>query len=353
MIWLFAAFILLCGTTHWLDLITLWVPLYGLQELVKAATAIVSIFTAISLWWFLPNFLAIPSSNQLREANAALLTSQAQLIQAQKMEAVGQLTGGIAHDFNNLLQVITGSLTIMERHIAQGRIDETGRLITAIRQAAETASRLTNRLLAFSRRQTLQPRAIEPDRLVASMEELIRRTLGAGIRLDLRLGDGRWDAVCDPNQLESALSNLSINARDAMPEGGTLRIATADRTLVSDQLAGQEAAPGNYVEIEVADSGTGMSAEIASRVFEPFFTTKPIGQGTGLGLSQVCGFVKQSGGVVRLDSSPGAGHHHSPVPAGNGAERQARRRCGTTRGKRGACRRAGHLPPCARGGGPG
>jgi CheY-like chemotaxis protein len=177
-----------------------------------------------------------------------------------------------------------------------------------MRQAAESAAGLTNRLLAFSRRQALRPTAVEPDRLVGGIEDLIRRTLGPFVDLQLRLRDGRWKTVCDANQLESALLNLAINARDAMPEGGSLTIATADRTLGARDLSDQEdLKPGNYVEFEVADTGEGMTADVLAHAFEPFFTTKPAGQGTGLGLSQVYGFTRQSGGFVRIDSTPGRG----------------------------------------------
>jgi signal transduction histidine kinase/CheY-like chemotaxis protein len=303
LLWLFAAFILLCGTTHWLDLLTLWVPVYGLQGVVKALTAIVSIVTAFVLWRLLPAILALPSPAQMREANMALLSSREQLFQLQKMEAVGQLTGGIAHDFNNLLQVFTGSLEMLERRIAQGRSDQGMRYIGSMRQASDAAKRLTNRLLAFSRRQALQPRRVEPDELVRGVAEMIRRTIGPSIRLDIRLRDGRWDAICDPHELESALLNLSINARDAMPEGGILTIETTDRTLSEGELSGQ-ASPGNFVEIAVRDTGVGIAPDILSRVFEPFFTTKPTGEGTGLGLSQVYGFVRQSGGAVKIESKP-------------------------------------------------
>lgn len=306
LLWLFAAFILLCGTTHWLDVLTLWAPLYGLEGLVKAATAIASIFTAVALWWALPNFLALPSADQLRQANAALLASEERLAHAQKMEAIGQLTGGIAHDFNNLLQVITGSLAVIEQKIARGRGNETKPSIAAIQKASNAASSLINRMLAFSLRQTLLPRVIEPDKLVVGMVEMLRRTLGPEIELDLRLGRCRWSVSCDPSQLESALLNLAINARDAMPQGGVLRIATADRTLTAD-LPDPDMQSGDYVEIEVTDNGVGMSHDVLNRVFEPFFTTKPTGRGTGLGLSQIYGFVKQSGGFVRIESSPGEG----------------------------------------------
>ena len=306
-LWLFAAFILLCGTTHWLDLATLWVPLYDLQAVVKGLTALVSMGTALAVWYYLPNLLALPSSEQLRTANAELLASREQLAQSQKMDAVGQLTGGIAHDFNNLLQVISGSLALMERRIRDGRVEQAAKYIGAIKQASETAARLTNRLLAFSRRQTLQPQSTDIDRLVDTMDELLRRSLGPAIVLQVKPRDGQWYALCDPAQLESAILNLSINARDAMPEGGSLTITTYDRMLSSEDVAADEAAPGAYVELSVKDTGIGMDREVLGRVFEPFFTTKPAGEGTGLGLSQVYGFVKQSGGFVRIESTPGEG----------------------------------------------
>ncbi len=250
------------------------------------------------------------------------------LRRAQKMEAVGQLTGGIAHDFNNMLQGIAGGVEIARRRAAEGRTAEVLRYLDPARQAVDRAAGLTRRLLAFARRQRLDPKLVDPDSLVAAMADMIRRTLGPAIHLDLRLRNGRARVLCDPTELESALLNLCINARDAMPEGGQLSIATGDVQLSAADLIGHEGAePGAYVEIAVADTGQGMPPDVMERVFEPFFTTKPLGQGTGLGLSQVYGFVRQSGGIVRLESTPGHGTtarvllpHHAEAAAAAGIE---------------------------------
>ncbi len=259
------------------------------------------------------------SEAALREANetleqrvAAALTGREDIEgvhrQSQKMEAVGQLTGGIAHDFNNMLQAIGGSLELARRRVEQGRAEEVVRYVEAARRTVERGAALTHRLLAFARRQALQPRAIEPDALVEGMAELIRRTVGPGVTVESRLRDGVWSVLCDPNQLENVLLNLAINARDAMPEGGRLTIGTEDVSLGEADIAGLEGArASDYVEIAVADTGMGMDEAIQAHAFEPFFTTKPLGQGTGLGLSQVYGFVRQSGGFVRLASAPGRG----------------------------------------------
>ena len=234
--------------------------------------------------------------------------AEEKLRQAQKMEAVGQLTGGIAHDFNNMLQAIGGSLELMRRRVAQGRPGEIGRFVEAAEQVVSRATGLTHRLLAFARRQTLQPRATNLDELIKGIADLIRRTVGQAIAVELRLADGVWPVLCDANQLESALLNLAINARDAMPTGGRLVIRTVMLRLSPADVAGHEgAAPGDYVEISIADTGTGMDEVTRARAFEPFFTTKPLGQGTGLGLSQLYGFVRQTGGMVRLESALGQG----------------------------------------------
>ena len=230
------------------------------------------------------------------------------LRQSQKMEAVGQLTGGIAHDFNNMLQGIGGSLDMLQRRVAQGRTADADRYAEGARKTLDRAAALTHRLLAFARRQPLQPKPVELDELIGGMAELVRRTVGPEIEVELRLADGIWNVLCDPSQLENALLNIAVNARDAMPDGGQLTIRITDLRLTSADVVGQdEAGPGDYVEISVADTGTGMDEATRTRAFEPFFTTKPIGQGTGLGLSQVYGFVRQSGGIVRLDSGLGRG----------------------------------------------
>ncbi len=234
------------------------------------------------------------------------------LRQSQKMEAIGQLTGGIAHDFNNLLQGISGSLELMGARAAQGRTAEIGRYIEAAMGSARRAAMLTHRLLAFSRQQVLDPRPTDLNGLVGGMEELFGRTVGPSIRVVTSLTDAAWLTLCDPNQLENVLLNLVINARDAMPDGGELLIETANTVLRDRRGRGkewppQDVPPGDYMALSVADTGTGMAPDVLARAFDPFFTTKPKGQGTGLGLSMVYGFVQQSGGHVRLRSEAGHG----------------------------------------------
>ena len=229
------------------------------------------------------------------------------LRQAQKMEAVGQLTGGLAHDFNNLLGAISGALEMIHFRIERGQTGELDRYTDMAGDAVRRAAALTHRLLAFSRRQTLDPRATDPTDLVDGMAELIRRTLGPSISLALDLARPSWTIMIDPHQLENALLNLCINARDAMPGGGDIRIQTTTRTIDAPQAAEEGLEPGDYLAISVSDTGTGMSADVASRAFEPFFTTKPMGGGTGLGLSMIYGFARQSGGAVRIESGVGEG----------------------------------------------
>jgi signal transduction histidine kinase/CheY-like chemotaxis protein len=244
----------------------------------------------------------------LRAEAAERMLAEDALRQAQKMEAVGQLTGGIAHDFNNMLQAIAGSLDLIQLRTRQGRAPDVDRYVATARQTVQRASALTYRLLAFGQRQALEPKSLDPGALIAGMAALIRRTVGPEVRLALETGNGAWPVRCDPNQFENALLNLCINAREAMPDGGDLSIATRHVQLSAQQVAHHDGAPpGDFVEITVSDTGTGMDERTRARAFEPFFTTKPLGQGTGLGLSQLYGFVRQSNGVVRIESAPGQG----------------------------------------------
>jgi PAS domain S-box-containing protein len=242
-----------------------------------------------------------------REVQLELERSQQALFQAQKMEAVGQLTGGIAHDFNNLLTGITGSLDLMKARLSQGRLNDMERYITAAQGAASRASALTHRLLAFSRQQTLEPKPLDANRLVAGMGELVQRTIGPAIIFETVLAAGLWPCFCDPHQLENALLNLCINARDAMPKGGRVIIETSNTWIDEAGAAERDMPAGQYVAICVSDNGTGMSREVLERAFDPFFTTKPMGKGTGLGLSMIYGFAKQSGGQARIYSELGHG----------------------------------------------
>jgi PAS domain S-box-containing protein len=263
------------------------------------------------------------------------------LRQSQKMEAVGQLTGGIAHDFNNLLQGIIGSLNLLDKRLAQGRLSDLDRFITGAMAAANRAAALTHRLLAFSRRQPLDPKPVSANPLIASMEDMLRRTMGEQIQLDLIFASDLWPTLCDPHQLENAVLNLAINGRDAMPNGGKLSIETGNCVLdETSPFWSRDMQAGAYVCISVTDTGIGMSEETIEKAFDPFFTTKPIGQGTGLGLSMIYGFVRQSQGYIKIFSRLGAGaslrmflpryggdlaaeepRHAGPValPAGDGA----------------------------------
>lgn len=242
-----------------------------------------------------------------KQRAAELESAREQLRQSQKLEAVGQLTGGLAHDFNNLLAAISGSLELIRRRGMQGRTEEIDRYVSVAQDAAKRAAALTHRLLAFSRRQTLEPKPVDLNRLVAGMEDLLRRTIGPEIAMECVSAVGLWRVLADPSQLESALLNLCINARDAMPEGGKLIIETANRWIDERTAFTRDLAPGQYVSLSVSDNGVGMTADVLARAFDPFFTTKPIGMGTGLGLSMVYGFAKQSGGQVRIYSEVGKG----------------------------------------------
>jgi signal transduction histidine kinase/CheY-like chemotaxis protein len=258
--------------------------------------------------------LAVSSAAELQTANAALKqeletreAAEAQVRQMQKMESIGQLTGGIAHDFNNMLAIVIGSLDIAKRRLDTDR----ARALVCIDNALDGAHRaalLTARLLAFSRQLPLAPRALDVNKLVAGMSEMLRHTIGEHLRVETVMAGGLWRAFVDPGQLENAILNLVINARDAMPDGGRLTVETSNAHLDDAYAAdNSEAGAGQYVLLSVTDTGTGMPAEVIERVFEPFFSTKGLGKGTGLGLSQVYGFVKQSGGHVKIYSEPGLG----------------------------------------------
>lgn len=244
---------------------------------------------------------------RVEERTAELQQAEAALRQSQKMEAVGQLTGGLAHDFNNLLTGVMGSLELLSTRVVQGRFQDLGRYVETAQGAAKRAAALTHRLLAFSRRQTLDPKATQVDRLVEGMEELVRRTVGPAIEVETRATGGLWTTLVDPSQLENALLNLCINARDAMPEGGKLSVETSNRSLNEREARERDLSAGSYIQLSVSDTGTGMPPEVIVRAFDPFFTTKPIGQGTGLGLSMIYGFARQSGGQVRIRSEVGQG----------------------------------------------
>ncbi len=258
----------------------------------------------------------VPEAIEVTEQRAA----EAQLRQAQKMEAVGQLTGGLAHDFNNLMTGITGNLELLASRVGQGRTQDLERYVEAAQGAARRAASLTHRLLAFSRQQTLDPKLTDVNHLVTGMEEMIRRTMGPDVAVTVAAETALWHTHIDQNQLENALLNLCINARQAMPRGGRLTIETCNKVLDARAAAERDLPAGDYVTLCVSDTGIGMTPDVVARAFDPFFTTKPIGEGTGLGLSMIYGFVRQSGGQARIFSEPGQGcmislylprHHHS------------------------------------------
>jgi nitrogen-specific signal transduction histidine kinase/ActR/RegA family two-component response regulator len=260
-----------------------------------------------------------------RQAQGDLLRAEDALRQSQKMEALGQLTGGIAHDFNNLLTSILGGINLVKRRVAAHRYQDIDTFLDAAATSAHRAAGLTHRLLAFARRQPLDPGPVDVNRLILDIEDLLRRSIGERISLEFKLAEGLRPAVTDANQLENALLNLVINSRDAMPNGGRLRVETGSAVILAgEQSLQHEADPGEYTVISVADTGTGMPPETVAKVFDPFFTTKPIGQGTGLGLSMVYGFARQSGGYVGIESEVGEGttvRLYFPRQDGAGAKR--------------------------------
>jgi len=316
--WAFALFIMACGFTHVLSIITLWVPVYGVEGLIKALTAVASILTAVVLWPLLPKILALPSPSQLRAAEAALAQegrhrreAEDMLRHAQKMEAIGQLTGGVAHDFNNLLTIISGNLELAQRSLnlwSEATRERLTRSITNAARGAQRAATLTQRLLAFARRQPLDPRLTNVNQSIGGMSDFFRRTLGENIDLEIVGSAGLWQVEVDPNQMEAAILNLVVNAKDAMADKGKLTIETGN-AFIDESYSQQNAGipVGQYIQISVSDTGAGMSREVQEKAFDPFFTTKEPGQGTGLGLSQVYGFVKQSGGHVKIYSEVGEG----------------------------------------------
>jgi signal transduction histidine kinase len=312
--WCFALFITACGTTHFFSIWTLWRPDYGAEALIKAATAAASVATAAALWPLLPTALALPSPKQLRamnsdlsamvaERDAALQAMQAameererahdMLRQAQKMEAVGQLAAGIAHDFNNLLTAVTMNLARAERGLGEEQAGARVAIANA-GEGARRAAQLTSQLLSFARRQELKPEVLDLTEVARQLQPLVSGAAGGLVEIEIEADSSPVLALLDRNQLESAIINLAVNARDAMPEGGRVVIRT-------------KVLPGDTATIEVQDEGEGMREEVRRRAVEPFYTTKPVGRGSGLGLSQVLGFVQQSQGELAIESEPGRG----------------------------------------------
>ena len=320
--WMFAAFIMACGLTHFMSIWTLWQPVYGLEAFIKVITAIASLATAILIWPLLPKAIALPSSESLRAKNEELAETirqrdaaleeardqiqqreraEAALLQAQKLEALGQLTGGIAHDFNNLLQAVAGNLELIAR-----KPDDADRVVrwsSSALDAVERGRSLTSQLLAFSRKQRLTLQPVSLLELVADSRDLIERAVAPLSSVEVARIDPALVVQADPLQLELAILNIAFNARDAMPTGGVLHISA--RALDEDEIG--DLLPGRYIALTLTDEGEGMTSDVRNRALEPFFTTKEVGKGTGMGLSMVFGVLTQSGGTVKIESEPGKG----------------------------------------------
>ncbi|MEO8618403.1 MAG: response regulator [Sphingomicrobium sp.] len=321
--WLFAIFILACGLTHVIAAWNLWHGNYGLEGVIKAITAAASVPTAIILWRILPQALVIPSPSDLQAANSRLsamvmerdlavgrleleirerLKAEEALVQVKKIDAIGQLTGGIAHDFNNLLQAISGNLELIARNL--DKRESIARWTANAAKAVERGAKLARQLLVFARVGQLEKQQVHVNHVIADMTDLIEQSVGKQVRLRLDLDDDACTVLTEANQLELAILNLCINARDAMPKGGEIRISTS---IVRGTESPAALGPEPHVRISISDDGTGMSPEVASKALDPFFTTKEVGKGTGLGLSMAFGFARQSGGVLQLESTQGEG----------------------------------------------
>jgi signal transduction histidine kinase len=322
----FALFIAISGVTYLEQIFALWVPVYSIEALTKAVLALISLGITAVMVLMLPRLLVMSTRVQLQQAYAALEeevrqrqkaeamvkrfqeieATESQVRQAQKMEAIGQLTGGVAHDFNNILTVITGSIEIVGDAVKQDPL--LVQITEMIRAAASRGADLTQHLLAFARRQPLQPRATDVNAMVVDAARLLRPTLGEQVEIESMLAHDSAPALIDPSQLSTAILNLALNARDAMPGGGKLTLETKN-VFLDENYARQnsEVKPGSYVMIAVSDTGKGIPQNLLEKVFEPFFTTKDAGKGSGLGLSMVYGFVKQSNGHIKIYSEEGHG----------------------------------------------
>jgi signal transduction histidine kinase len=324
--WAFAIFVTVSGVTRLLSILTLWVPAYDIESLSKGLLALVSVGITAALLLLLPRILVLPTRIQLQQAYAALEeetrqrrdaeamvrrfreleASEAQVRQAQKMEAIGQLTGGVAHDFNNILTVITGTIEILYDAVKDR--PQLAQITGMISAAASRGADLTQHLLAFARQQPLQPRSTDVNTLIIDAARLLRPTLGEQIEIDSMLAHDSAPALIDPSQLSTAILNLALNARDAMANGGKLTLETKNVVLDENYaIMNSDVKPGNYVMIAVSDTGKGIPSSLLDKVFEPFFTTKDVGKGSGLGLSMVYGFVKQSNGHIKIYSEEGHG----------------------------------------------